>query len=111
MATNEDIISVFNSHNLKNIHKLKDMIVNKAYLIDGAYRTTTKYGDSVVLQLEDGLLYLPKRYNLLGNDVLDKITDGAFTISKVLLHEDKNDSAFKLELNEHFNSNTFFGSY
>lgn len=87
------------------------MVPNKVYIIDGAYRTTTKYGESIVLQLDAGLLYLPKRFNSLENHALEKISDGAFSISKRLQHEDKNESAYKLELSELLNNTNFFSSY
>lgn len=108
-----DVIAAFNSYNLKTIIRVKDMVANKAYPIDGAYRSTTKYGETVVLHLEDGVFYLPKRFNSMSNELLEKITEGAFSISKVVLHEEMNDPAYKLELSVLFNptTNTFFSSY
>lgn len=111
MSTNMEVISTFNAFNLKNIISIKDMVLSKLYLIDGAYRTTTKFGKSIVFQLDAGLLYLPKRFNTLEDHFLDKISDGAFTISKIPLNEDKNDSAYRLELSEVLNTDIYFSSY
>lgn len=93
---------------MKQIIKIKDLIANKAYLINKAYKTTTKYGESVVFELQEGIIFLPKRYNSLGDDILEKISDGPFSLTKTLLDEGGNN--FKLELSESFND-IYFSSY
>lgn len=108
MLSTANVINSFNSQNMKEFLKIKDLVLNKAYLISKAYRTTTKYGESVVLQLKDGHLFLPKRYNALEDDILEKISEGAFSLTRVLL--DEGGTNFKLELSEAFN-NTYFSSY
>ena len=65
MSSNAQVVSSFNALNFKKILNIKDMEENKNYSIDGSYRTTTEYGNVVVLQLGDRNLYLPKRFNTL----------------------------------------------
>ncbi|XP_059217627.1 uncharacterized protein LOC131994766 [Stomoxys calcitrans] len=43
MADNLELISKFNNKNLKPILNVKDMVLHHEYVIDGCYRTTTKY--------------------------------------------------------------------
>lgn len=111
MSSNAEIISSFNFLNMKKIISIKEMIPHKEYAIDGSYRTKTKYGDSVVLKLEDQILYLPKRYNSLGDDLVQRLSDGAFTISKIPLSEDQDNSLCRLELKQRLPIDVFYSPY
>ena len=84
---------------------------DKNYSIDGSYRTTTKYGNVVVLQLGDRNLYLPKRFNTLGDDVIGNLSNGSFSISKIPLTDDEDKSLCKLEIQENLPINEFYTSY
>lgn len=83
----------------------------KNFLIDGAYRTTTKYGNSVVVQLGERILYLPKRFNTLDDEVIESLSNGSFSISKIPLKDDEDKSHCKLEIQEHLPSNSFYPPY
>lgn len=84
---------------------------DKAFLIDGAYRTTTKYGNSVVVQLGEIILYLPKRFNALDDDVIEGLSNGSFSLRKIPLKDDEDKSICKLEIQENIPSNEFFHPY
>lgn len=84
---------------------------NKNYLINGAYRTTTKYGNSVVLQLGETVLYLPKRFNALNDDVIENLSIGSFSVRKIPLKDDEEKSLCKLEIQENVSVNSFYPDY
>lgn len=111
MSLNAEVISSFNALNFKKILNIKDMEGNKSYSIDGAYRTTTKYGNSVVLQLGERNLYLPKRFNTLDDEVIASLSNGLFYISKIPLKDDEDNSLYKLEIQERLPSNAFYPPY
>lgn len=111
MSSNTDIVSSFNALNLKKVLSVKDMDDNKVYLIDGAYRTTTKYGSVIVVQLGENILYLPKRFNTLNDDVIASLSTGTFSISKIPLKDDDDNSLSKLEIREYLPPDAFYAPY
>lgn len=111
MSSNADVVSSFNALNFKKILSVKDMEESKAFLIDGAYRTTTKYGSVIVVQLGESILYLPKRFNTLNDDVIASLSTGSFYISKIPLKDDDDKSLSKLELQEYLPPNALYQSY
>ena len=100
MSSNAQVVPSFNALNFKKILNIKDMEENKNYSIDGSYRTTTKFGNVFVLQLGDRIVYLPKRFNTLGDDVIGNVQNGSFSISKIPLKDDEDKSLCKL-INEY----------
>lgn len=111
MSSNAEVVSSFNALNFKKILNIKDMEENKNYSIDGSYRTTTKYGNVVVLQLGDRNLYLPKRFNTLDDEVIGSLSNGVFSISKTPLKDDEDKSLCKLEIQDNSSINSFYPSY
>lgn len=98
MNTNTEFISNFNKLNAKQRLSVKDMIPLEEYHITGAERVTTKYGETIVLELETSILYLPKRFNSLTDKDIDELSTGAFLISKYPLNQDNDNYSCRLEL-------------
>lgn len=111
MSDNLELISKFNNKNLKPILNVKDMVLHHEYVIDGCYRTTTKYGDAVVLSLEGHTLYLPKRFNSLDDITIRCINEGSFSISKQPLLDDEDKSLSRLELKQQITASAFYSPY
>lgn len=87
------------------------MEMMKDYIINDARRTSTKYGDAIVLELGDKLLYLPKRYNALDNEAIDCISRGSFSISKIPQKDDNENSPYRLQIKELLPVDAFFSSF
>lgn len=79
---------------------MKDMKPNMDYNITGAYKTTTKYGEKIVLKLDDAILYLPTRFLTLGDDAIKELSEGAYAICKIPLREGVENPLYKLELKQ-----------
>jgi len=47
-----------------------------------AERKTTKVGESIALELEEHILYMPERYSSLQDDAINEMVDGKFSIHK-----------------------------
>jgi len=41
-----------------------------------AERKTTKVGESIALELEENIFYMPERYNSLQDDIINEMVDG-----------------------------------
>lgn len=109
MSSNTELIETFNFLNFKKILSIKDMKENTEYIISGAYRTTTKYGDKLVLKLSDSILYLPSRFSTLGDDVVQRLNDGTFTITKSPLREGS--TLYRLDLKQILPTDVFYSPY
>lgn len=112
MSSKHAVVTTFNSLNsLKKILSISDMEARKEYIIDGAQKTSSKYGDVVVLELGDKLLYLPKRYNSLDDGEVECISRGPFSISKIPLKDGTENSSYRLEIKELLPADSFFPSF
>ena len=59
------------ANNLRTLKKISELQIDHLYIIEGIRKTTTKYGDKVVVELEGHIYcYLPARVSkeLLTND-------------------------------------------
>lgn len=74
------------------------MKANVDYTISGAYKTTTKYGEKIVLKLDDAILYLPSRFLSLGEDAIKQLNEGTYGICKIPLREGAENTLYKMEL-------------
>jgi len=45
-------------------------------------RKTTKVGESIAVELEEHILYMPERYTSLQDDIINETVDGKFNIYK-----------------------------
>lgn len=81
---------------------------NVDYIIDCAQRTSCKYGEVIVLELEDNILYLPRRFNSLEDVALVTISTGRFSISKVHLKDSEGSYLYRLEIKEALPTNAFY---
>ena len=102
---NKTITSFENLNNNLGFLKISDMLVDVGYIIQDAYRTSTRYGDCIVLRIDEKLLYLPKRYNTLDDEDIN-------ILSKCELVKSSHDgNKFKLHLNEIKHTNMHFFNY
>ena len=99
MTSNANLIKLFNSFNYKRIIRINELDENKEYIINDAYRTQTKYGDRIVLKLEDAILYLPPRFLTLKDDNVKELGSGGYSISKLSL-SDKENNLYRLQLKQ-----------
>lgn len=76
------LLNKFNSYKIKNILHIKDMEDLTKYTIVGAKRVTTKYGETVQLELEKNIMFLPTRYNGLSDAEIEALSGGAFVIQR-----------------------------
>lgn len=110
MTSSSELVKTFNFLNFRKIISMKELKSNTDYLVSGAYRTTTKYGEKIVLKLEDGILYLPSRFNSLGDDAITSLCSGMFSVIKLPLREGS-ETLYKLELKEFILNDGFYTPY
>lgn len=111
MTSSTDLVKAFNFLNFKKIVTMKELKPNTDYAVSGAYRTTTKYGEKIVLKLEDGILYLPSRYNSLGDDALTMLCSGLYSVMKTQLREGLSSTLYKIELKQSLPTDTYYAPY
>lgn len=113
MNTNDELISTFNKLNARQRLSVKDMVPLEEYLITGAERITTKYGETVVIELGTSILYLPRRFNSLTDKEIEQLSKGSYLILKFPLRDDNDGYLYRLELKplppmrEYYPFNTF----
>lgn len=73
---------------------------DKEYVISGAYKTQTKYGNKIFLMLHNSILYLPARVLSLGDEAAMKS-----------LHDENESTLFKLELKQILPTEFFYSPY
>lgn len=59
------------ANNLRTLKKISELQINRLYIIEGLRKITTKFGEKVIVELEDHVYcYLPARVSkeLLAND-------------------------------------------
>lgn len=93
--TNAEIIEAFNKLKEKAYILVKELEESKPYKIVRMFRHKTKFGNIVIAELEDAMLYLPKRYNSLEDKVIEGAGNEKFILTKKLENH-----AYILELRE-----------
>jgi len=76
------VVKEFNKFNKKTLLSKTRMPENVRFPISKAERKTTKVGESIALELEEHILYMPERYTSLQDDIINEMVDGKFNISK-----------------------------
>lgn len=61
MSSNTELVKSFNFLNFKKIISMKELNPNTEYVISGAYKTKTKYGEKVVRNLPGTHLFFVTR--------------------------------------------------
>ena len=59
--TNANIVAAFNKLKTRPYLATKDLLPSKSYKVLAMFRHKNKYGNVVIAELEEGMLYLPKR--------------------------------------------------
>lgn len=113
MVSTTELLSSFNEKNLRKILSKKNMKPHLPYNIKSAFRTTTKFGDSIVLELQDDdqILYLPKRFNSLKDTELEYISTGKFSVTKSSFTDNPESNLYTLVLDQIEPLDSFYGSY
>lgn len=109
MSTNTEVIELFNFLNFQKTLTLNELEANKDYKIDGAYRVSSTFGNTVSLKIDNKMLYLPKRFNFLSDDIIQRLSSGSFLLAKVFLENDN--SRYKLELKQKIPFDSFYTSF
>ena len=99
--TNADILAAFNKLKNRPYLATKDLLPSKAYKVLSMFRHKNKYGNVVMAEIEDGMLYLPKRYNNLEDKVIYGVSNEQFTLRRKL-----ENCLYVLELEEVVSKNT-----
>lgn len=73
------------------------MVNLKIYPILKACRTKTKFGESIQIELENNILFLPNRYNTMTEEEIFVLSSGNYLIKKESGIDEKN---FRLLLEE-----------
>lgn len=89
----------FNSLNKKSMIHAKDLELFKKYPITNAKRVTTKYGGTLLIDLENNIMYLPNRYNELSDEDIKELSNGAYGIYR---EGERNLILYKLKESENF---------
>lgn len=66
---------------IKPILRVKDMIEYIWYKIVGAKKVATKFGNRVVLQLENYQLFLPTRYESLSEETISELNRNIYSVA------------------------------
>lgn len=100
-ASPNSLINKFNSLNSKSILHIKDMKNLKTYQIIKAFRTTTKFGQCIQIELDNHIMFLPNRYNAMTDEEIMELTSDNYFLKKEVGEDEK---SFRLLL-ERFNIN------
>lgn len=76
-------LAVWNSFTVKDSLSVKSMKEGLKYKILAGRRTTTKYGERVILKLENCQLYLPEWYTRVTDEDIKMFDSGKYYILKV----------------------------
>jgi len=76
------VVKEFNKFNKKTLLLKTRMPENGRFPILKAERKTTKVGESIALELEEHILYMPERYTPLQDDIINEMVDRKFNIYK-----------------------------
>lgn len=99
--TNVDIVAAFNKLKTRPYLAAKDLLPSTPYKVLTMFRHKNKYGNVVMVELEEGMFYLPKRYNNLEDKVIDGVNNGQFTLTRKT-----ENGLYILELEELISENT-----
>lgn len=102
-ASNNTLINKFNGMNNKTILHIKEMENLKNYPVLKAAKVKTKYGDSIQVEIEEHVIFLPTRYNSLTEEDISELSSGNYLIKKEVGEDEK---SYRLQL-ERFNMNEF----
>lgn len=83
-----DVLNCLNNIGFKPILSLNNMEIFKKYQILAARRQNTRYGEKILLELEDYSFFLPSKYNELKDEFLTRIT----TQQNFYVHKEDSDS-------------------
>lgn len=72
-TTNSGALDIINAYGFKPYFKVCDMVQHSAYKIYGIRKIPTKYGDRVIVELQNNQMFLPARYGSLPVNVLEDI--------------------------------------
>uniref|UniRef100_A0A1A9UD93 Uncharacterized protein n=1 Tax=Glossina austeni TaxID=7395 RepID=A0A1A9UD93_GLOAU len=72
------------------IMSLKDFPKDKRLRILSAERKQTRYGKSIMLHLEDHVLFLPDKFNGIDDEMLKNLSSGQIDIGKEMIDNEKN---------------------
>lgn len=90
-------------NNIKNIQtegfkkqclRLSDIPLNQQMRILKAERKDTMFGPKIMLEVEEHVLFLPKRYNELSDKALEAMGKGSFTLEKKCMAGNRIDFEF-----------------
>lgn len=90
------IMSEFSKLNQKSILKSSEMVTDYSYKILKARRVKTKFGNKVLLELENNILFLPARFNKISDEVITNLSLGAYMVYRTTIDDGK---TFQLRLN------------
>ena len=102
--TNANIVAAFNKLKTRPYLATKDLLPSKSYKVLAMFRHKNKYGNVVIAELEEGMLYLPKRYNNLEDNIIEGVYNEQFILRRKL----ENDLNI-LELEEEASENSTVG--
>jgi len=76
------VIKEFIKFNNNTLLSKTSMPENVRFPILKAEHKKTKVGESIALELEEHILYMPERYTSLQDDIINEMVDGKFNIHK-----------------------------
>jgi len=74
------VIKEYNKCNIKTLLSKTRMPENVRFPALKAERKTTKVGESIALELEKHIMYMPERYTSLQDDIINEMVDVKFNI-------------------------------
>ena len=84
MKSLNDLNSKSNAKNYaKKALKINDLEYNEEYSIQRAARVKTMYGEKIMLELSNNVIFLPPKFNEIENSTLADINGGGFYICKL----------------------------
>lgn len=72
-----------NIENFKPILKSSEMAIGKEYEVVAAKKVYTKYGERVVIELQDYQLFLPPKYAKLEQNIIQTLCSGNFCVKNL----------------------------
>lgn len=80
----------------KAVEKLKDLKVGEKHKIISAKRVSTRYGPTILLELENAVTFLPKRFAEISKEDLENFNSGLYYVVFEGMQEDTNRVGFGL---------------
>lgn len=77
----------------KSILPIKEIPTTHKLKILAAVRKTTKFGERIMLELEHYVVFLPEKYNVITDNIIEDVNNGKYKLQK----DQKDENTYKVK--------------